>query len=237
MTHSGIDEAELVSGTTRLCQRYIDEVVLPYSLCPWAAPALAGGKVQILVITDVIAHSTSFIAAAQRVLSVLRDEVKTETELALIVLPRCEYSRLQMDDLLRAVRQKQRPVGTLKTNEAPNDSEVSFALAAFHPDAAPDTSTPERLIPYLRRTPEPMIQAVRTDTLAKIDPDRGAGTAYFDLESLDLEKLSRPAPEPLRLRIARANLETCQARGLAELEACFRSILEDRDQTRAKRRS
>lgn len=217
--------------TKRLCQRYIDEIVVPFSLCPWAAPALAAGRVQMHVITDLFGDETSMHEAARQVIERL-DHTPLHIELALVILPRCEYSRLQMDDLLRAVRHMQRPVGIdLTSPPSINKGEVSFALAAFHPDARADASTPERLIPFLRRTPDPMIQAVRTDALAKIDPDRGVGTAYFDVKNLDLAALAHPPRKPLRLRVAEANLCTYE-RSIAALDDRFEAILNDHRLTR-----
>lgn len=216
-----IDTDSLIYETRRLCQRYIDEIVLPYSLCPWAAPALQNYLVQTLVITEQFPAPSDIIRAAAEVRRAL-DEVSDETiELVLVVLPRCTFSRLEMDDLLRELRQD-----GVRRDE--REGEMTFALAAFHPDATPDTTTAERFIPYLRRSPDPMIQAVRTSVLRKIDPARGSGTAYFDLKSMSLEALASPAPEALRSKIARANLETCKRAGLARLEDAFAAILEDR---------
>jgi hypothetical protein len=173
----------------------------------------------------------SFDQAAREVMQRL-DQTADDIELALVIMPRCEYSRLQMDDLLRAIRHMQRPVGIDVSDPTSIDkSEVSFALAAFHPDARPDTSTPERLIPFLRRSPDPMIQAVRADVLAKIDTDRGAGTAYFDENSLDPGALAHPAPKSLILRVAEANLSTYEA-SIENLNDRFASIFEDHRVTR-----
>lgn len=235
MSRDKIDEELLVSETERLCRRYIDEIVLPLGLCPWAAPAIQSKSVQMTVITRLIRPSEDPKRAARDVRDALLSRSLESAELVLLLLPRCGYSRLQMDDLLREVRQLDRPIGTLHAPDpSPREGELSFALAAFHPDAPRDTTTPERFITYLRRTPDPMIQAVRTDVLARIDTDQSAGTAYFDLENIDLDQLRKPAREPLRMRIARANLQTCERHGLAELHARFESILEDRAASRAR---
>lgn len=219
MNDDTIDSHVLELESRRLCQRYIDEVVLPFSLCPWAQPALQQGNVQIFVITDHFDSPASLHEAALKVRRVCSGAARPSVELILVLLPRCSYSRLEMDDLLREIR---------------DQGESAFALAAFHPDAEQDTSSPERFIPYLRRSPMPMIQGVRTSVLDKIDPARGAGTSYFDPEGMDLTKLDEPPPEPLRLRVAKANLQTCQELGLDELERRFDSILEDRNASFAR---
>lgn len=235
MTNDMIDNTALETETRRLCQRYIDEVVLPFNLCPWAAPALQKSAVQMAVITDTFSGTASYAEAAERVLSALNSIQNDEIELVLVLLPRCRYSRLDMDDVLREIRQRTRPVGTHERSRIEAEQgEATFALAAFHPDAAPDTTTGERLIPYLRRTPDPMIQAVRSSTLAKIDPDRGTGTAFFNIEEMSLDQLNRSPKQPLRARVANANLETCLREGLSSLEARFNAILEDHAVTRAR---
>lgn len=226
MRDETIDLAKLAMETERLCLRYVNEIVLPLSLCPWAAPALQKEGVQMVVITSIFDDAEDMIQAATEVRELLARVDDHAIELVLVLLPRCTYSRLEMDDLLRAIRQD----GGGRTAAR---SETSFALAAFHPDAPPDTTSSERFIPYLRRSPDPMIQAVRHSTLAKIDPGRGAGTAFFDAEKLNFQQLLSPAPQPLRKRIADANLATCQHAGLSHLEKRFASILEDHRQTRA----
>lgn len=225
-----IDTDSLICETRRLCQRYIDEIVLPYSLCPWAAPALRNSSVQMHVITQQFSANSDLVPAARAVQSALFQVTDEAIELVLVMLPRCTFSRLEMDDLLRHVRQD-----GVRRDE--REGEIAFALAAFHPDAEPDTTTAERFIPYLRRSPDPMIQAVRTSVLSKIDPARGSGTAYFDLKTMSLEALATPTAEPLRSKIARANLETCTHAGLAQLEETYAAILEDRRQVWARLRS
>src|SRR5690606_24046672 len=180
--------------------------------------------VQMHVIAQQFSESSDFDVAARCVLDAL-EHTPDEVELALVLFPLCAYSRLEMDDLLRSIRQLTRPTGVSSTEAAASkQSEIEFALAAFHPDAPLDTTTPERFIPFLRRSPDPMIQAVRTSVLSKIDTDRGSGTAFFDADKLDFSLLEGPLPKSLRLRVAEANWETCRQR-LGELEERYQDIL------------
>jgi hypothetical protein len=183
----------------------------------------------MFVITEQFSQISQLADASLAVRQVLDACTDASIELALVILPRCIFSRLEMDDLLRLIRQDGVPLPL-------DQSELAFALAAFHPDAAPDTSQAERFIPYLRRSPDPMVQAVRSSVLRKIDPARGAGTSYFDLETMNLASLSTPPPEPQRTRIARANLATCQKRGLDEIENSYLSIMTDHRATRERLR-
>jgi hypothetical protein len=232
MSYNSQQLQHLDSETRRLCRRYVDEVVLRYSLCPWAEPALRGNRIQTHIITEVFSKKHGLEEAAQRVFSVMKEESESSFELLFILLPRAALSRLEMDDLLRAVRALQRPKDVVRADR--HREEAPFALASFHPNADIDANTPERLIPFLRRSPDPMIQAVRNSVLAKIDPDRGSGTSFFDVTKLGMENIGRPPAEPLRLRVARANLKTCEETGFDLLEKTIRALKQDRDESRAR---
>lgn len=225
------DDLELDREARRLCQRYVDEVVLAFDLCPWAAPALRAGRVQMFVIHREISSENDFAAAARDAARVLGTCADTpDIELALLLFPRARVERLAFDGLLRRLR----------VGEGEQRGERTFALAAFHPDAAPDRTTPERLIPFLRRSPDPMIQAVRTATLERIEPVSRAGTGFVDvteLVSLSLlapESLLAPPPEPLRLRIAKQNERTLTERGVDAFERAVADIIADRERTYAR---
>jgi hypothetical protein len=213
------DSEAIAREARRLCQRYIDEIVLRFGLCPWAEPALLGGRVSISVITEALAGEHRDERAAALVADAL-DGLDAHIELALVVLPRLDATRLEMDGLLRALRARD------------GKGVPQFALAAFHPDAALDLSEPERLIPYLRRSPDPLVQAVRTATLDRIDPARGSGTAFVDLRKLDLDgrRGLRP-PEPLRLRVARTNQATLEQGAREDIERALADLAEDRRAT------
>ncbi len=208
----------------RLCQRYIDEVILRFDLCPWATPALQGNRVEMSVITDQIrVLPADGPNAARRVIGALESFADdSRVELVLLILPRFELGRLELDAFQRMVRELQ------------TSGDSSFVLAAFHPDARPDLDDPERLIPYLRRSPDPMLQALRTSVLDRIDPSRGSGTQFMDLESLlSSGALNAPPPEPLRRRIGRINLDTVNRVGVATVEQALADIIEDRRRTYA----
>jgi hypothetical protein len=218
---------DLAREARRLCQRYVDEVVLRFDLCPWAAPALRDGRVEMSVITDQISDlAVHGPAAAQKVFETLNHlERDARVELALVLLPRFELGRLELDAFQRMVRAHQ------------ERGEAGFALAAFHPEAAPDLSDPERLIPFLRRSPDPMLQAVRSSVLDRIDPSRGAGTQFMDLDQvlksglLSEAGLEKSPPEPLRRRVARANQKTLEHHGIDAFERALGDIIEDRART------
>ena len=199
------------------------EVVEGFTLCPWAAAARRDGHVVEAVI---LAENQ---ADPQQSLTLLEDlQSHLETDIALFIYPDLELDRLGFESFVRTVRERdaaRHEVGT-----------IPFAMAAFHPDARPDLNEPERLIPFLRRTPDPTIQVVRCTALERVRGSSQEGTSFFDLA--DLGKLPLPQKEPvsLRQRIAQANLDTTLEVGVDTLEALFQDIRRDRDQSYARLR-
>jgi hypothetical protein len=219
MKTPNVDISELERETVRLTERYVSEVVVALDLCPWAAPALRAGAVQISVITDIFDTETLSVAARSCYARLLT--TSDEIELVLLVLPRLAARRLDMDVLLAAVRDE------MKLREGV----ATFALAAFHPQADPDTASGERFIPFLRRSPDPLVQAVRLSSLQRIDGKHSAGTTFLDPSTLDPAAWSvEPAPS-LRARIARRNLDHVGQVGLDDVRARLDDICEDRLRT------
>jgi hypothetical protein len=219
MNANEVDLKELERQTVRLTERYVAEVVLAFDLCPWAAPALQGNRVQISVITDFFWPSE--LERAARQCDATLERTRADAELVLVVMPRLSASRLDMDQLLARFRAEM----------TEREGVASFALASFHPEAAPDTASGERFIPFLRRSPDPLVQAVRFSSLAAVDSRLSGGTTFLDPTALDLSSWSNEEPETLRARIARRNLGRVLERGIGELEARLADILADRNRT------
>jgi hypothetical protein len=151
------------------------------------------------------------------------------TEIGMLICPLLAVSAKNFRHLSAAVRaaeEARRPRG-----------EQHIAIADFHPIAAADLTTPERLVPFLRRSPDPMLQIVRADALARVRRSQDHGTAYVDpaqLASLALAQLSLQPPSPsLAERVAQSNLRTLQQGGVDELEAILRDIHADRNRAYA----
>ncbi len=144
-------------------------------------------------------------------------------EIGFLLFPRLQIARLAFDELVARVRtadSDRRPVG------AP-----PFALAAFHPEAEPDPRDPERLIPFLRRTPDPCVLVVRMATLERVRSNRTQGTKFIDAAALEASLANEAAEPSLRQRIARANLATAQRVGVDTLRGAIEAIRRDRDAT------
>jgi hypothetical protein len=145
----------------------------------------------------------------------------TKAEVVILIYPRFAKARSEFEHFVARLRDadaRRHPLG-----------EIPFVLAAFHPSASPDTTDPERLVPFLRRSPDPSIQLLASAVLDRIRDTAPQGTQFVDSSQLDM--LIGPAPISLRDRIAKANLATVQGIGLDTFEERIRDILRDRDET------
>lgn len=135
----------------RLLDRYIVEIVETYELCPWARPARTGDELAVDVLWGQPALD-AWIGAAEQLLA------RPQTRVAMVVAPELTASASE----LRAIRDQVAP-------RLPR-----AGVADFHPDAALDLASPARLVPYLRRSPDPLLQLV---PLALLNSVRGAPPA------------------------------------------------------------
>ena len=90
-----------------------------------------------------------------------------------------------------------------------------MACAAFHPEAEMDTSTAPKLLPYIRRSPDPTIQVVRRSVLEAVRRPSDMGTAFLDPDSIDLAALLQSGGEtkskaPLHQRVAETLWQTLE---------------------------
>lgn len=215
MTSSDVIERE----TLRLNRRYLSEVVERFVLCPWAASSRRDGHVGERVLQQKSPHDlASSLATIDEVAA------RAELEVVLFIYPCLDLGRLDFEHFARGLRAAD--ADRHEVGASP------FAMAAFHPDAAPQLDDPERLIPFLRRSPYPTLQLVRTAALERVRGGELEGTAFLDLERLGAAGLlSVPAPVSLRERIARKNHETVAAAGVASIESILADIFADRDRT------
>ena len=220
------DDDALKREALRVYQRYASEVVEAFDLCPWAAYAKRDGRVaELVILRENQANPTQSLA----LISALVPHEKTE--IALFIYPDLELDRLDFESFVRTLREQDAAryeVGT-----------IPFAMAAFHPEARADLSEPERLIPFLRRTPDPTIQLVRQSALDRVRGKHPEGTAFFDLSQFPLTLPLLPQKEQVsvRQRIAQDNLKTTLEVGVSTLEERLSDIRRDRNEAYARLRS
>jgi len=204
---------DLTTLTLEVYERYAREVVERFNFCPWARSAREGGEVTLRVI---FSENRADFGESLEALGALH-RASSATEIALFIYPLLDLDRLGFDDYVRQLR-------ALAESGAERLSD--YAMAAFHPIAGADLGHPDRLVPFVRRTPDPTLQLVRKSTISAI---KGLvqGTQFLDVSELSvdaLRALSAPPAKALRDRLAEQNLATVERVGEAGIEAVYDDI-------------
>ena len=205
MISAAAPPAALEVEALRVNARYVEEVVIGWGLCPWAARAWNDGQVTQRVFTGAEPDAAPVAAFIDEL------GAKPDAAIGLAIFPRVACTVGAWERFAERVRRTRR----------------EFMAAAFHPDyAPPDYAPPEdgapadappeggamaaaRLVPFIRRTPDPTLQLVRASLLENL---RG----------------------PISNDVARANHATVAARGPAALDALLTEIRRDRDASYAR---
>lgn len=186
----------------RILDRYLVEVVEAYDLCPWAKSARLAGEITVEIVWGTPSFD-AWEAAARQALAV------PTTRVAMIVAPDLTIDRAAFAQVRDAIARRVTIAG----------------VADFHPDAPLDLASPSRLVPFVRRAPDPLLQLV---PLAILDAVRGAPpTADIAQQAQILGGHAAPPREDVAVRIARANHVTVTATAARIIE-----VLEDIAQDR-----
>jgi hypothetical protein len=129
----------------RILDRYLVEVVERYELCPWARAARERGEVAAGILWGA-PPADAWVAEAERLLA------RPHTRVAMVVAPELAIPRGALGTVRDAVASRIPSAG----------------VADFHPDAALDLTTPARLVPFLRRSPDPLLQLVPLALIAAV---------------------------------------------------------------------
>lgn len=210
----------LAREATRLYERYAVEAVERFDLCPWASRARRDGEVR----TEVLLGREP--ADLEPTLSAITTLAACESvTVGILLFPNLIVGRLDFEHFLRRLRQ---------ADTARHDlGGVPFAMAAFHPDASLDLTDADRLIPFIRRTPDPTLQLVRRSALEALRARPDQGTAFAHLWMMNPLAPQKETTPNVRDRIALRNLETARREGAA-IEAVFEDIARDRAETYAR---
>jgi hypothetical protein len=210
-----VDWQRLESEVRRVHARYQVEVVEGLVLCPWAKQARRDGHVR-LGISWMETPDTARAAAA------VAEVMAAEIEVGMLAFPVLNLERLPFAHFAAAVR--------VEVEARYPRGQCPFALADFHPNAKADLATPERLVPFLRRAPDPLLQIVRQSVLESVRSEP-QGTAFIDPSTCDLSALLAQAPEtlPLSARVARTNARSVERLGVEHVSSLIADILADRD--------
>ncbi|HET9993551.1 MAG TPA: hypothetical protein VFQ65_33670 [Kofleriaceae bacterium] len=192
----------------RLLDRYLVEIVETYDLCPWAKTSRTGGELAVEFLWGTPSLD-EWLAAAARAFA------DPAIRVAMLVAPELAITR----QALHGVRDQ-------VAKHAP-----TLGIAEFHPDATYDGATPARLVPFLRRSPDPLLQCV---PLALLDQLRGPPLNVDRSEQIAMLVKAggvEAVKPPLVDRIALQN----HARVVqAEVEAKLAAIAADRAESYAR---
>ena len=170
----------------RILERYLIEVVERHELCPWARQSRERGELAVAILWGAPA-ADDWVGAAEQLLAA------PATRVAMVVAPELAVARRAFAALRDEVAARIAPA----------------AVADFHPDAALDLTTPARLVPFLRRSPDPLPQLV---PLALIDAVRAApAPAGLAQQASMLGGLAALPRRELTAQIAAANHATVAA--------------------------
>ena len=218
-----LDRQALREEALRIHGRYVREVVEALSLCPWAEGAREQGRVR----TEVVFGSEGDDAMLTRVAELITTlEGDASVEIGLLVMPELGLGRIALQHFAARVRERYRP----------ETSQRAFAIADFHPDAAPQLDSPEQLVAFIRSSPDPSLQLVRRSAIEAVRLGGEPGTRFVDAATLaqgGLAALAASAPS-LSERVARANLRTVQELGVERVQALLADIAADRDRSYAR---
>jgi hypothetical protein len=186
--------------------------------CPWARAAREQGRVTTRVLLD---DECALERVVEHVCALERDP---PCEIGLLVFPQLRLGRVEFQHFAAALRAE------YDACAGPG----RFAIADFHPDAAPKLDSAAELVPFIRRSPDPTLQLVRLTAIAEVRLNDEQGTRFVDPAVwMATQAQHAPAP-PLHERLASANLRQVQVLGVESVLALFAAIERDRDDSYAR---
>lgn len=193
------EDAELIAAALARNDRYLREIVEALELCPFARRCRESGGLARRVLLQASADPEPLRAHLEE----LSGPAFAHVEVALLLFPRMIVTPSGLERFAADVRRVAEEVATPPV----------FYLVAFHPDGPEDTSTPHRLVPFLRRSPDPTLQLVRASLLDRVRGPDCEDTIYVDPATFDPAALGAPR-KSVSTRIAEANWETVRRVGV-----------------------
>jgi hypothetical protein len=192
----------------RVLDRYLVEIVEHYELCPWARSSRTGGELAVEILWGVPTVE-DWLAASVRAFT------DPAIRVAMLVAPELVITRTALHEVRDRVAKRADALG----------------IAEFHPAATYDGQTPARLVPFLRRSPDPLLQCV---PLALLDQVRGPPLTVQRSEQIAMLVKAggvHAVKPPLSDRIAIANHARVSQH---ECEAKLAAIMSDRSAAYAR---
>jgi len=196
-----------IAEVHRLLDRYLVEVVEAWSLCPWAYNARTHGELHV----EIHWGATGELAAACELAR--RGLAAPGARVVMLVFP-------ELAGGVRAIEALRNGVA-LRLPEA--------GVAAFGPHGAADLSSPAKLVPLLRRSPDPMLQLVPFTILDELRQQfQPMAPPARNAQALALAGHGAPPPPSMIDGIARRNHAVVAPDGAAQLQRALDDIARDR---------
>ena len=196
--------AALTREALRLHERYLVEFVERFGLCPWARAAREGGRTRRHVVTTVSCEPSDL----QPLLA--RWRADPQVEVAFVIRPLWNEGRTAFEGWAESV-------AALLDND--------FVVAPFYPGAQRGS------VRFLRQTPDPTVQLVRTRRLAALRAKEPSH--YADIFELPVRELFPGSTTKRPESVYETNERVIAREGRAEMQSILDDICGDRDKTYA----
>jgi hypothetical protein len=211
---------EFLAEVLRINDRFTQEIVETYNVCPFARGARVAGTAIREVLFDTTTDPDPSLALLERLESDPRG-----LEVVQVIYPRLSVTPREFEHFNARLRDAhaKRIAGR-----------AVFVHAVFHPDFPCDRRSPDALVSFFRRAPDPTIQLVRFETIESVRRDRHRGTQVYDPETFDWSQVGKSRPPSVPEKITRDNFALVERIGPDEIEAIQVSIRKDRDASYAR---
>lgn len=206
-----IDYAAFEAEARRIYFRYALEVVEAFTFCPWARSARESGSVRCNIVLGREPTIDALLAELEAA------DARESIDVTLLVMPQCDYDRVALRHLTAKLH--------ARYEERSGRGKTQLAIADFHPMAPLDASSPARLVPFIRKSPDPTLQLIRHAALDAARRNAQEGTRAATLEMM-LKGLLKD--EPAHARIANANFRTLERVGSPAIQSVLEDIARDR---------
>jgi len=218
-----VGNEELRREALRINQRYLSELVEALGLCPWAKTVRDGAGLRRTVLFGEVKSTGLLDEAYAELEDIAGDE---SVDIGLLIFPTLQIESSEF----------RRLVAELESRHASQYERgcTPLAMASFHPDAIVDTSAAARLVPFIRRSPDPTIQLVRRAAMDRVRQTEDEGSVFVDNLASFMPMLGSRPKASVSDGIAKANLHTVLKIGVEEIEKIIDEIQRDRSTAYAR---
>jgi hypothetical protein len=216
------DHEAFVAEVLRINDRFTQEVVEAFDICPFAR----GARIQGRAIREVVLHDEPEVEPSLAVIERLEKDPR-RLEVVQVIYPRLDVTPKEFEHFN----------ARLRNAHAARTTNPVFVHATFHPDYGCDTRTPDALVMFFRRAPDPTIQLVRFSTIQSVRKHEDRGTIVMDPSTFDWTKPPPPPPPTIPEKITRDNYDRVMRDGPEVIDRIYADIRKDRDASYTRFRS